>query len=175
MTLRYGIWLIAVLALVAPASSADSEQLFGQYFKAQAKPTACYARLYDKAHQRANPKQRVRAIEIDMILENTNGEQNRAGKFDLGFGLQLKTGGEWYTSSAECNTSQDAFHCYLEGDSGAFDLIPDKDGALRLETERIALEGEEDNIEIGGESSDDSKFVLLNSSDNPGECAAAEN
>jgi hypothetical protein len=162
-----GLGLTPALAEDPPAKG----NFYEQYFSGLKHGKLCYGHTYDDAHLKEHAEQRVRSIEIDMTKENTSGVANQPERFELGFGLMLRTSPEWYGQAAICKASDSSADCYLEGDGGLFKLTP-ADGGLRLETGDygISLEGSKDFMSLSGTEGDDRVFLLKPSRE---ECAAA--
>jgi len=175
---KFAVWIVATLAaLTLPqnfgrAIAATSDDLFNRYFANVLDGAPCFARTYSDAHLATHKKQRVRSIEIDLSKANSDGSPNSADRFELGFGLMLKSTPEWYGQAASCKTEDSEFECFLEGDGGVFHLSPVANGGLRLETGEngISLEGSEDTIELSGKDGDDRVFDLAASKE---ECESA--
>jgi hypothetical protein len=146
---------------------AAPDDLYDRYFGNVLAGPPCFARTYGDTHFKTHTTQRVRSIEIDLSKVNSDGRPNTADHFELGFALMVRTSAEWYGQAASCNTGDNAFECFLEGDGGLFRLTPLANGGLRLETGEagIALEGESDTIELSGKSGDDRIFDLVPSKD----------
>lgn len=153
---------IAAALLFCGAASAASQagELFEVYLAGVDGGHPCYARAYDAKHLKAHPRQKIARIEIDMEPVNPDGVANVASGFQIGIGLMAKAGGGWYTGAAYCTTSAIGFSCSIEGDGGTFTLVPADARSLKLSTERMALEGAKDFIEIGDKAGDDRVFVL---------------
>jgi hypothetical protein len=164
--------LLSMVANISLAMAATSDDLFNNYFSNVLDGAPCFARTYDDAHLKAHPGQRVRAIEIDLSKANSDGTPNSADRFELGFGLMLTSGTDWYGQAASCKTNDADFECYLVGDGGVFRLTPQKGGGLRLETGEsgLSLEGSENDIELSGKDGIDRVFDLMPSKE---ECQAA--
>lgn len=156
---------LAATAAIVPAlasSALAGETLFESHLAKVNGGTPCYARIYDEAHLKAHPQQRVKAIEFEMTKENASGTPNTAENFELGFGIKTTRSAGWYTGLAICKDNGAAIDCFLEGDGGRFSLTPDQDGAMRLATGDygIALEGDKDVLELSGTEGDDKVFIL---------------
>lgn len=113
----------------------------------------CYARHYDDAHLRKNPRQRVTAI---MLSHTATGEDTRDWDAVLEFGFTLRDG-ETYSAVAYCRADQ----CALEGDGGQFEVTTTRDGGLRLSVlhDFLGLEGE--NGWSGNLADSDDKVFLV--------------
>lgn len=172
LVLRIGRALVISLVSVLPSSAATSDDLFNSYFANVLDGAPCFARTYDDAHLRDHPAQRVRKIEIDLSKQNSDGTPNSADRFEIGFGLMLTSGPEWYGQAASCKTNDTDFECFFEGDGGVFRLAPQNGGGLRLETgdNGIALQGGAGVIELSGKTGEDRAFDLTLSKE---ECRSA--
>jgi len=172
LVLRIGRTLVISVVSVLPSAAATSDDLYNSYFANVLDGAPCFARSYDEVHLRDHPAQRVRKIEIDLSKQNSDGTPNSADRFEIGFGLMLTSGPEWYGQAARCKTNDADFECFLEGDGGIFRLSPRKDGGLRLETGEngIALQGGAGDIELSGKTGEDRVFDLTQSK---AECQSA--
>ncbi|WP_045836157.1 hypothetical protein [Hyphomicrobium sp. 99] len=173
LALRIGRALVISAASVLPSSAATSDDLFNNYFANVLDGAPCFARTYDEPFLQGHPDQRVRKIEIDLAKQNSDGTPNSADRFEIGFGLMLKSGPDWYGQAASCKTNDADFECFLEGDGGVFRLMPRDGGGLRLETgdSGIAIQGGAGDVELSGKNGDDRTFELVQSKE---ECRSAE-
>lgn len=141
---------VAVGAMVAIVSTPGLAGVLEESFAAFG---TCYARQYDDAHLRKNPRQRVTAI----ILSHTvTGEDTSAWDAVLEFGFTLRDG-ETYSAVAYCQDDE----CGLEGDGGRFGVTAARDGGLRLSVlhDFLGLEGE--NGWSGNLADSDDRVFLL--------------
>jgi hypothetical protein len=164
--------LVASGVSVLPSAAATSDDLYNSYFENVLDGAPCFARTYDEAHLKDHPAQRVRKIEIDLSKQNSDGTPNSADRFEIGFGLMLTSGPEWYGQAASCKTNDADFECFLEGDGGVLRLSPRDGGGLRLETGEngIALQGGAGEIELSGKTGEDRAFDVAQSKE---ECRSA--
>jgi hypothetical protein len=174
MIFRLSVFAFLAAAALGPALAGDAPakgNFYEQYFSVFKHGRLCYGRTYDDAHLIEHTEQRVRSIEIEMTKDNASGVANQPERFELGFGLMLRTSPEWYGQAAICKATDIGADCYLEGDGGLFKLTP-ADGGLRLETGDygISLEGSKDFMSLSGTEGDDRVFLLKPSRE---ECAAA--
>lgn len=150
----------------AATSAAAADDLYTRFFAGVADGKPCYLRVYDDAHLKGHPKQRVRRIfvDFDAAVRSDTTRKNGADDFEAGLGFMLKSSDEWYGQALSCKTAGDHFDCALEADGGTFTLTPRGD-ALRLDITGgagadIHTEGVNDFGSFGGRGSDDRVFVL---------------
>jgi hypothetical protein len=172
LALRIGRALLVSVVSILPSAAATSDDLYNSYFANVLDGAPCFARTYEETHLKDHPDQRVRKIEIDLSKQNSDGTPNSADRFEIGFGLMLTSGPEWYGQAASCKTNDTDFECFLEGDGGMFRLSPQNGGDLRLETGEsgIALQGGAGDIELSGKTGEDRDFDLAQSKE---ECRSA--
>ena len=153
----------AILAATLTASVPAAASFYEDAFREAANGgVACYARSYDAAHLRANPKQRVAFIALKVSSRKTDGSTNRPGDFEATLGLRVRNGKDLYIKSAYCKPDRNAARCGLESDGGEIRLQAGNDGSLRIDTAggEIRIEGARDFLEVGGRLSDDNVFRL---------------
>jgi hypothetical protein len=155
--------LLSIVPNISLAVAATSDDLFNNYFGNVLDGRPCFARTYDEDHLKANPAQRVRAIEIDLSKANSDGTPNSADHFAIGFAVMLTTGSDWFGQAASCKANDANFECYLEGDGGLFTLTPQNGGGLRLETgeDGISLESSDIEVELSGKDGIDRVFDIV--------------
>ena len=153
-------------ASLTSASAATSDDLYNRYFANVLDGAPCFARTYDEAFLGEHPSHTVRKIEIDLAKKNADGMPNSSDRFEIGFGLMLRSAPDWYGEAATCKTNDADFECFLKGDGGIFRLLPQSGGGLRLETseEGIAIEGGAGEVQIAGKGDDEDRtFDLVQS------------
>ncbi len=172
LALGAGKALVISVVSVLPSSAATSDDLYNSYFANVLDGAPCFARSYDEPFLKEHPAQRVRKIEIDLSKQNSDGTPNTADRFEIGFGLMLKSGPDWYGQAARCKTNDADFECFLEGDGGVFRLTPQNGGGLRLEPgdSGIAIQGGAGDVELNDKTGDDRAFDLVQSKE---ECRSA--
>ncbi len=125
---------------------------------------ACFTRTYGEDHLAKHPRQKTAFIVIGRMERNGDGRGNAAEDFQLFVGVRVKGAGELYTQRAYCKETADGSgaRCFIESDGGTLSLKSGDGGKLRAATgERgISFEGEKDFLELGGDASDDSLFLL---------------
>lgn len=166
--------LLSIIPNVSVAVAATSDDLYNNYFGNVLGGRPCFARTYDESYLAANPKQRVRKIEIDLAKANSDGTPNSPDHFALDFAVMLTSGSDWVGQAASCKTNDADFECYLGGEGGVFRLTPQKDG-LKLESgeDGISLEGADGgDIELSGKEGADRSFDLVPSKEECQEAAA---
>ena len=164
---------LGALLLSATAALADSsDDLYDRYFSNVLAGRPCLARTYDAAHLAAHTGQRIRSIEISLAKKNFDGSPNSADRFELEFALTVTSSPEWYGQAAICRATEASFECFLKADGGLFQLTPQPDGGLRINTGEtgISLEGTADTVELSGKTGEDRSFDLIPSKT---ECEAA--
>lgn len=137
----------AIAAIVStPALAGVLEESFSAF-------GTCFARQYDDAHLRKNPRQRVTEI---MLSHTATGEDTGAWDAVLEFGFTLRDG-ETYSAVAYCEDDE----CGLEGDGGHFKVTANADGGLRLSVlnDFLGLEGR-DGWSGNLAESDDKVFLV---------------
>jgi hypothetical protein len=159
--------MIALLiAAAATSAAAAADDLYTRFFAGVNGGRPCYLRVYDDAHLKSHPKQKVRRlfIDFDAGVRSDTTRKNGADDFEAGIGFMLKPSDEWYGQALSCKTEGDHFACALEADGGTFTLTP-RGEALRLDVTGgpdadIHTEGVNDFGAFGGRGSDDRTFLL---------------
>lgn len=167
-TLSFGALLLSATSALA----ASSDDLYDRYFSNVLAGRPCFARTYDKAHLATHTGLRVHSIEVSLAKKNFDGSPNSADRFELEFALTVTSSSEWYGQAAICRTTEASFECFLKADGGLFQLTPQPNGGLRLNTGEtgISLEGIADTVELSGKTGEDRSFDLVPSKT---ECEAA--
>jgi hypothetical protein len=138
----------ALLAVVVSGLPAHAASILDPYFDAR---QGCYARFYDEAHLRDNPRQMVESITL-----YRNGEfQDPGGELTLSFDITTRDG-KWYEGTGICIGNR----CGVEGDGGSFTLVPYRDGLLLEVDGRAGMHAEGPDGFIALEETDDTEFLL---------------
>lgn len=161
--------IVLTFLLAAGATSATSAgSTYDQYFAKAVNGRPCYARLYDDAHMKAHPHQKVRMIEIDFDMKQGDSDRpNSQSYFEAGIGFVLKNKPKEKVGAAiYCKTAAGFFDCYIDGDGGTFHLTP-QGANLKLDvtgggggTDAIVVDNGDDFPTFGAPGSDDRVFVL---------------
>lgn len=118
---------------------------------------SCYLRYYNKDHLAKHPSQRVQQIQVGPDQTQWNSEM-----LVLKIGLDLVNSPEHLLGIAFCEPAGAGLVCGMEGDAGAFQLTPARDGAIRIDIgpDGISFEGDTDFVTLDGNSGDDRSFVM---------------
>jgi len=128
---------LALALLWSPAAGAGP--IFDRLSAGGAGSDPCFARDYDVAHLRRNPRQKV--THFHLVRERVAvAEENRRQRFTVRVGFRLRNDRDTYATNAICTTAGDAADCTGEGDTGAFRITLSGEG-VRLVLERLEAEG----------------------------------
>lgn len=128
---------LALVVLWSPAAGAGS--VFDRLSGASPGGDPCFARAYDAAHLRRNPRQKV--THFHMVRERVDvADENGPQRFTVRVGFRLRNDRDLYATNAICTTAGDAADCTGEGDTGAFRITLSGEG-VRLVLERLEAEG----------------------------------
>jgi hypothetical protein len=150
------------------ASAAHADGIYDKYFAKAGGGKPCYARVYDSAHLKAHPRQKVTDMEVDFDTKEGDSDRPNSEKyFEIGVGFRLKSKPkEWVGAAAYCKTTAGFFDCYLDGGGGTFRLTP-QSSALKFdvvegadESGALAVDNGDDFPVFGAPGSDDRAFIL---------------
>ncbi len=134
---------------------------------AQAKPlsqvfgSACYGRVYDKAHLAKHPRQRVTSILVRDGVVPAGKQPGVVAIVDIRLTLR---GGETAEAAGYCKRSGASLICGLEGDAGSVTISRrSRDGVMVAVSSRFDIETQKGFIELA--KGDDQAFQLASWSD----------
>ncbi|MDP3548516.1 MAG: hypothetical protein Q8S29_20265 [Phreatobacter sp.] len=128
---------LALALLWSPAAGAGP--VFERLSGAALGDDPCFARDYDVAHLRRNPRQKV--THFHLVRERVDvADENGPQRFTVRLGFRLRNDRDVYATNAVCTPAGDAADCAGEGDTGAFRITLAGD-ALRLAVARLEVEG----------------------------------
>ena len=151
------------LALVIGGGAAVGAGSFEQYFLQADGGRPCYAQHVEPAFLAAHPRNMIDSVVLAFQAQAPDGHAYRPDAFRVRLAMKARDGTAWYLDEADCRQQDAGFACAVEDDGGKFTLTPAGEG-LRLETGGLAIEGDEDVLDVGGADSDDRAFDLVRSS-----------
>jgi hypothetical protein len=122
--------------LLKPATPATAATSFYDRYLSSG---ACYLRLYDVKHMRANPTQTVSKFHV--VRHETDPLQNkRPAEYTIRFGYWIKNAG-YYDGLATCRTTSTGEACSAEADGGNFAMTADGRQVKLTLGARLGIEG----------------------------------
>lgn len=145
---------LLLFALILAPAAASAETLRDQLFPYN---TSCYLRYYNDDHLAAHPAQQVAQILV-------GPEYGSFAETPLQLRVVVNLRGDFqeFRAQAYCEDAGRALNCLMEGDAGAFQLEPGRDGALRLSVapRGMSFEGAAGFLTLDGQMADDRTFLL---------------
>jgi hypothetical protein len=145
--------LCAALLILATPLSAKSPQ--GLMFP---DGTSCYSRKYSDEHLSSHPAQRVTTMSVSPAFDYADP------LLGLYLTVQLRgvPGGAFEAYAACENEGGSTLYCVMEGDAGAFQITPAKNGGILIEVSRLGMgfENETGFATLEAKSGDDRSFIL---------------
>ena len=168
---------IFALGLTGPAQAQDAAKIDPQFptkmfagAVSNEKNYACFVRVYDSAHLRRHPLQKVKMMKLLVTGETAEDKQGLSYSFRMGVAFAKKPGN--FDSSGDCGfgpmaestPGKTVMGCGVDCDGGGVtvELKPDNEAALvRLERIRIWQNNkpDEDGLDLSG-GADDKLFRL---------------
>lgn len=143
--------LSAAMAALLP-SIAHGGPVFSRLSGSHPVTDQCFARVYDAAHLKGHPRQRVTRFQL---RRDRTGPVNNRARFTVAVGFRIIDEPDLFTVHGLCTTRGSIADCDGEGDAGHFRL--ELAGAnLRVEIGRLELEGSGADLM----ESDDRTFLL---------------
>ena len=120
---------------------------------------SCYMRVYDGQHLARNPSQKVSRIMFALDPDNLGGQKPKFGGV---LRLNVKGATELFTGSSYCTNERGQLVCRIEGDGGTFKIKPGSNDGLMIDVvgDGLRFEGNSGFAEVGGNTSDDNRFIL---------------
>lgn len=100
---------------------------------------ACFARDYDAAHLKTQPRQRVTSFRLDFFPSQLERGKPRE-RYDFHAAISARQPNARFLSLGGCFADDGVFECKLECDAGRFGIKPFQDG-LELTVRSISLDG----------------------------------
>jgi hypothetical protein len=144
-----------VAALVPTGALADS--FYERTVAERGGGVPCFARIYDDAHMRDHPRQRV----THFFLRHSEAEDlTPPESFDVVIGYRLKGSTDSFVTEAGCAAEGDGAICDAEGDAGSFKLAGDGKQVTVTIEDRLHLEGHVSFSPNLAKDGDDSPLLL---------------
>jgi hypothetical protein len=117
----------------------------------------CYARIYEDAHMRSHPRQRV----THFFLRHSEAQDLTPPEtFDIVIGYRLKESVDVFVTEAGCAAEGDGAICDAEGDAGSLKLAGDGQEVTVTIDDRLHLEGRVSFSPDLARDGDDSPLLL---------------
>ena len=128
----------AVIVAAFLPTGARADPFYDRTIAEQGAVYPCFARIYDDAHLRNHPRQRV----THFFLRHSEAEDlTPPESFDVVIGYRLKGSADAFVTEAGCDAEGDGATCSAEGDAGFFKLTGDARQVTVTIDDRLYLEG----------------------------------
>jgi len=169
--------VMTLAPVCATGSNDDTFAALGAILPAQAGNKACFARVYDREHMRAHPRQRIAAMTFLLRVEAYDPKEvhseKPADRFYYVFAMSVQRRGEkgLLRTAGDCSAF-DTISCVVDCDGGGLTLDkmpPAASLMVRLNDEGIVMyhdcDGEDKRAVLVKPGTDDKVFRLEKTSD----------
>lgn len=173
------LFMVGAMILAAVASSASAQSdgpaskvapALKQLLAARENNTICFVRIYDEAHLKRHPRQKVREISLAVTVEHIKEDNLFRYNFDMrakikGVAKLQRTGGECGHAYADTPSQEKTVTCGVECDGGGVVIEPQAGNQSLLV--HLAYRGEEGRIRMAacGESEEEKSIDLVSGAD----------